>query len=46
MDLGNPVEFTIAEMAKLAFWITYSPSRIVGQPLPQDDPSQRQRQPE
>jgi len=33
VDLGNPVEFTIAEMAELAFWITYSPTRIVGQTI-------------
>ncbi len=42
MNLGNPVEFTIAELADLVLDITGSHSRIVRHPLPQDDPKQRQ----
>ena len=42
VNLGNPVEFTIAELADLVLEITGSRSRIVRHPLPQDDPKQRQ----
>ncbi len=42
VNLGNPVEFTIAELADLVLDITGSRSRIVRHPLPQDDPKQRQ----
>jgi UDP-glucuronate decarboxylase len=41
MNLGNPVEFTIAELAKKIVDITGSRSRIVTAPLPEDDPIQR-----
>jgi UDP-glucuronate decarboxylase len=42
VNLGNPVEFTILELAKLAVELTGSRARIVHRPLPQDDPRQRQ----
>jgi UDP-glucuronate decarboxylase len=40
--LGNPVEFTIKELAERVIDITGSKSRISYQPLPHDDPKQRQ----
>ncbi len=42
MNLGNPAEFTIRQLAELAIELTGSASRIVFQPLPADDPKQRQ----
>ena len=42
VNLGNPTEFTILEFGKLVLQLTGSPSQIVYQPLPQDDPQQRQ----
>lgn len=42
VNLGNPNEFTIRELADLVVSITGSRSRIVHLPLPQDDPLQRQ----
>ena len=42
VNLGNPVEFTILECAKLVLKVTDSTSPIVSKPLPQDDPQQRQ----
>ena len=42
VNLGNPVEFTIRELAELVLEITGSKSRIVWAPLPQDDPTRRQ----
>ncbi len=42
VNLGNPVEFTIRELADLILGMTGSKSRIVNLPLPQDDPVQRQ----
>jgi UDP-glucuronate decarboxylase len=41
VNLGNPVEFTMRELADLVIDITGSASRIVHRPLPQDDPKQR-----
>ena len=41
MNIGNPGEFTILECAKLALKVTGSKSKIVFEPLPQDDPKQR-----
>ena len=41
MNLGNPVEFSILELAELVLKYTGSKSRIVFQGLPQDDPKQR-----
>jgi len=42
VNLGNPVEFTILELAKKIIAMTGSKSKIVFLPLPQDDPIQRQ----
>ena len=42
VNLGNPVEFTIKELAKRVIDMTDSKSRISYQPLPHDDPKQRQ----
>ncbi len=41
VNLGNPAEFTIAELAAQVIELTGSTSRIVQRPLPQDDPKQR-----
>ena len=41
INLGNPVEFTIKELADLVIQLTGSKSRIDYQPLPSDDPVQR-----
>ena len=41
VNLGNPVEFSIAELAQLVLEITGSRSGVVRRPLPQDDPRQR-----
>ena len=42
INLGNPGEFTILELAEAVIRLTGSRSRIVHKPLPQDDPKQRQ----
>ncbi|MBC7352911.1 MAG: SDR family oxidoreductase [Thermogutta sp.] len=41
VNLGNPEEFTILELAKLVIELTGSKSRIVFRPLPADDPVRR-----
>ena len=41
VNLGNPSEVSILELAKLIIDITGSSSRIVFKPLPQDDPERR-----
>lgn len=41
-NVGNPVEWTILECAKVVLRVTGSTSKIVYCPLPQDDPLQRQ----
>jgi nucleoside-diphosphate-sugar epimerase len=41
INIGNPGEFTIAELAELVLEITGSASTLVYEPLPQDDPTQR-----
>ena len=41
VNLGNPVEFTILELAEQIIRMTGSKSKIVYMPLPQDDPTQR-----
>jgi UDP-glucuronate decarboxylase len=41
MNLGNPEEFTILELAELVIELTGSRSRMVFRPLPGDDPLQR-----
>jgi UDP-glucuronate decarboxylase len=42
VNLGNPVEFTIKELAEKVIKMTNSKSKITLNPLPQDDPKQRQ----
>jgi UDP-glucuronate decarboxylase len=41
MNLGNPEEFTIRELAELVIELTGSGSRLTFLPLPSDDPTQR-----
>ena len=41
VNLGNPTEFTMRELAELVLLETRSSSPLVTQPLPQDDPRQR-----
>jgi UDP-glucuronate decarboxylase len=41
VNLGNPNEFTILELATMVKELTGSKSEIVFQPLPQDDPVRR-----
>ena len=41
VNLGNPREFTIRQFARLVKELTGSSSRIVYEPLPEDDPRQR-----
>jgi len=41
INLGNPGEFTILELAQQVIELTGSRSRIVHRPLPEDDPRQR-----
>jgi UDP-glucuronate decarboxylase len=41
INIGNPEEFTVAELAELVIELTGSRSRITFEPLPSDDPSQR-----
>lgn len=42
INLGNPVEFTMIELAEKVKTITGSHSKLVRKPLPYDDPKQRQ----
>jgi len=42
INLGNPAEFTILELAQLVIEMTNSNAKIIYKPLPQDDPRQRQ----
>ncbi|MEM7766170.1 MAG: UDP-glucuronic acid decarboxylase family protein [Pseudomonadota bacterium] len=42
INLGNPVEFTIKQLAELVIELTGSSSKLIHKPLPQDDPQQRQ----
>ena len=41
VNIGNPGEFTMRELADLVIELTGSRSEIVHRPLPQDDPTQR-----
>jgi len=41
INLGNPNEFTVLDLAKLVIKLTGSRSKIVHKPLPEDDPMQR-----
>jgi UDP-glucuronate decarboxylase len=41
-NIGNPTEFTVRELAELVLELTGSKSKIIYEPLPQDDPTRRQ----
>ena len=41
VNIGNPGEFTMLELAKLVIELTGSKSKLVYMPLPSDDPTQR-----
>jgi UDP-glucuronate decarboxylase len=42
INIGNPKEFTMLELAELVLNLTGSKSKLVFKPLPSDDPRQRQ----
>jgi dTDP-glucose 4,6-dehydratase len=42
VNIGNPDELTVAELARLVLDVTESGSEVVHEPLPVDDPTQRQ----
>jgi UDP-glucuronate decarboxylase len=42
INIGNPVEFSMLQLANIVGELTNSRSRVVHRPLPQDDPRQRQ----
>jgi UDP-glucuronate decarboxylase len=42
VNIGNPAEFSIRELAEIVIDLTGSRSKIVSRPLPADDPRQRQ----
>jgi UDP-glucuronate decarboxylase len=42
VNLGNPGEFTVRELAEKVLHFTGSKSKLIFMPLPQDDPKQRQ----
>jgi UDP-glucuronate decarboxylase len=42
INLGNPEEITIKDLAKIIIKLTNSKSKIIYKPLPQDDPKKRQ----
>jgi UDP-glucuronate decarboxylase len=41
INIGNPTEFTIRELAEAVISLTSSRSELVNRPLPEDDPVQR-----
>jgi UDP-glucuronate decarboxylase len=41
INIGNPGEFTVRELAEMVLMLTGSGAKIVTRPLPQDDPTQR-----
>ena len=41
VNIGNPVEFTIRELAELVIELTGAKGKIISEPLPADDPRQR-----
>ena len=41
INIGNPVEFTILELAEKIITLTKSLSKLKFEPLPKDDPRQR-----
>ncbi|QOJ00704.1 MAG: SDR family oxidoreductase [Phycisphaeraceae bacterium] len=42
VNIGNPVEFTIKQLAELVLELTGSKGKLIHKPLPADDPTQRQ----
>jgi UDP-glucuronate decarboxylase len=42
VNLGNPNEFSILQLAEIVIRLTNSSSKIIKMPLPPDDPTQRQ----
>lgn len=42
INIGNPVEFTMLELAETVLRLTASKSKLTFKPLPSDDPKQRQ----
>jgi UDP-glucuronate decarboxylase len=42
VNIGNPNEFTIRQLAEMVIELTNSKSKIIRMPLPADDPTQRQ----
>jgi UDP-glucuronate decarboxylase len=42
VNIGNPGEFTMLELAQKVITLTQSKSKLIFMPLPQDDPKQRQ----
>jgi nucleoside-diphosphate-sugar epimerase len=42
INIGNPAEFAVAELARLVLDVTGSASDVVYEPLPVDDPRHRQ----
>jgi UDP-glucuronate decarboxylase len=41
VNIGNPVEFSILQLARTVITLTKSSSKLVFRPLPSDDPKQR-----
>jgi len=41
VNIGNPGEFTMLQLAEIVIRLTGSPSKIIHHPLPADDPKQR-----
>lgn len=41
INIGNPVEFTVAELAELVLGLTDSPSKVIHLALPENDPTRR-----
>ena len=42
VNIGNPVEMTMLELAENVLRLTGSSAKLIFKPLPQDDPKQRQ----
>lgn len=41
INVGNPIEFTMMQLAEIILHLTGSRSRLIFKPLPEDDPKQR-----
>ena len=41
VNIGNPAEFTVLELARIVIEVTGSSSELVFEPLPTDDPTRR-----